>query len=221
MFILSWLCPQKLSTVWGRLFHLTFLKNILERGNRKTAGPKEQRRHLSPAEQFNLCGNLSVKRSTSASDILFFETHNQQWSTITTKAFFLKTLLSLILDYCNRVCYVYVYMCCVCWPSTRVSRYLSNSSSFFTASSEILGAPGKHTSTTLMLSLLPCRNDDRQRRNKHREREIQSMQYTTSICSCDARNSLSHRRDTGEVLVKRTLPINADVIAKDISDVGS
>lgn len=41
-------------------------------------------------------------------------------------------------------------------PSTRDSRYLLSSVSFLTASSDTLGAPGKHTNTTLMLSRLPC-----------------------------------------------------------------
>lgn len=41
-------------------------------------------------------------------------------------------------------------------PSTRDSRYLLSSASFLTASSDTLGAPGKHTNTTLMLSRLPC-----------------------------------------------------------------
>lgn len=40
-------------------------------------------------------------------------------------------------------------------PSTRDSKYLSNSASFFTASSETLGAFEKQTNTILMLSRLP------------------------------------------------------------------
>lgn len=40
-------------------------------------------------------------------------------------------------------------------PSTRDSKYLSSSASFFTASSETLGAFEKQTSTILMLSRLP------------------------------------------------------------------
>lgn len=47
---------------------------------------------------------------------------------------------------------------CVLSPSTRVSRYLSRSSSLFRASSDTLGAPGKVTNTTLMLSLLPWKD---------------------------------------------------------------
>ena len=40
-------------------------------------------------------------------------------------------------------------------PSTLLSRYLSNSSSFFTASGDTLGAFGKQINITLMLSRLP------------------------------------------------------------------
>lgn len=40
-------------------------------------------------------------------------------------------------------------------PSTLLSRYLSNSSSFFTASDDTLGEFGKQTNITLMLSRLP------------------------------------------------------------------
>ncbi len=42
-------------------------------------------------------------------------------------------------------------------PSTRDSRYLSNSASFFTASSDTWGAFGKQTNTILILSRLPWR----------------------------------------------------------------
>lgn len=40
-------------------------------------------------------------------------------------------------------------------PSTLLSRYLSNSASFFTASGDTLGAFGKQINITLMLSRLP------------------------------------------------------------------
>lgn len=40
-------------------------------------------------------------------------------------------------------------------PSTLLSRYLSNSASFFTASGNTLGAFGKQINITLMLSRLP------------------------------------------------------------------
>ena len=48
-------------------------------------------------------------------------------------------------------------------PSTRLSRYLSSSCSLFTASADTLGPPLKHTSTTLILSLLPCKHTQRER----------------------------------------------------------
>lgn len=44
-------------------------------------------------------------------------------------------------------------------PSTLPSRYLSKSASFFTASGETFGAPGKQINTTLILSRLPWKTN--------------------------------------------------------------
>lgn len=101
---------------------------------------------------------------------------------------------------CVKVC---VYTCCMCWPSTRVSRYLSNSSSFFTASSEILGAPGKHTNTTLILSLLPCRIEDRQRQNKERVKcNLCSILWYILYVFCTRKSHKNGlKRNIGDVLV--------------------
>ena len=181
MFILSWLCPQKRSTVWGRLFHLTFLKNILERSNRKTAGPKEQRRHLSPTEQFKFCGKCQTQHIRPWHIVHRDTTNNGQIYIIYMLFFFFLTLLTLILDYCNRVCYVCMCRCVACADPQHASPDIYPTPPL--SSRPPLRSWELRGNTPTPRSCCPCSPAGSRtgRDGTNTEREIKSMQHTWSI----------------------------------------
>lgn len=67
-------------------------------------------------------------------------------------------------------------------PSTRDSKCLSSSASFFTASSETLGAFEKQTSTILMLSRLPYITE-REEEKKRKKKDVSMNFYLNPIFS--------------------------------------